>query len=210
MNAVFRRWAEEGLVWLPERGMGWLNVHDAPYDAEYFDKYARYAETDLGRAITASRVDLTLKHQRSGVLVDVGIGSGAFVEARRRWAPRTFGYDVNPAGVEWLATSGYWLDPYAIKVDAVSLWDVLEHIPDPAPLFANVREWVFCSLPIVPGDGPPPADWKHLRRDEHCLYFTRRGLIEFMEEHGFRCVEHSTPETLLGREDIETFAFRRA
>lgn len=205
MNAVFQRWASEGLVWLPERGMGWLNVTESPYDAAYFDKYREYAETEMGRAITAARVALVRRHAPDArTVVDVGIGCGAFVEAAD-----CYGYDVNPAGQEWLITRGSWLNPYHNPVDAVTMWDVLEHIEEPERLLETVREWVFVSLPIVPGDGPPPLDWRHLRRDEHCLYFTRDGLIAFMAEHGFRCVEHGTPESLLGREDIGTFAFRR-
>lgn len=204
MNAVIRRWRDEGLTWLPERGVGFLPVTEAPYDAAYFDKYRTYAETPMGRALNDARVALVQKHAPGVQLVDVGIGCGAFVEAMG-----CYGYDVNPAGVEWLVVEGRWLDPYHNTVDAVSMWDVLEHIAEPEHLLSHVREWVFCSLPIVPGDGPPPLDWKHLRRDEHCLYFTRDGLIAWMAEHGFAVVEHNTAESVIGREDIGSFAFRR-
>ncbi|HEX6924345.1 MAG TPA: methyltransferase domain-containing protein [Longimicrobiaceae bacterium] len=204
MNAVFQRWASEGLVWLPERGVGFLRVTEAPYDAEYFAKYERYAETPMGRAITKARLDLVRRHTKTRILCDVGIGCGAFAEAAD-----CCGYDINPVGEAWLRKNGRWLNPYETRVDAVTMWDTLEHIADPAPLLANVRRWVFVSLPIVPGDGPPPLDWKHLRRDEHTLYFTRDGLIRFMDAHGFACVEHSTAESLLGREDIGSFAFKR-
>lgn len=208
MNKVFARWREADLVWLPERGVGYLPVQDAPYDEAYFEKYEIYAKSPMGRAITDARVELTLKHQRYGVLVDVGIGCGAFVAARSHWVA-TKGFDVNPAGVRWLQQKKAWCDPTQEEVDAISFWDCLEHIPSPEAMLSNVRNFVFVSLPIVPGNGPPPLDWKHLRRDEHCWYFTRRGLIEWMGEHGFECIEHGTPESLLGREDIDTFVFRR-
>ena len=205
MNAVFAQWARDGLVWLPERGMGWLNVTEAPYDAAYFDKYRAYADTEMGRAITATRVALVRRHAPRDRVCDVGIGCGSFVEAMD-----CEGFDVNPAGVRWLNDRLRFCDPREQTVDAATFWDVLEHIAQPAAILDNVRKWVFVSLPIVPGDGPPPLDWKHLRRDEHCLYWTRAGLIAWMGEHGFECIEHNTAESLLGRDDAHTFVFRRS
>lgn len=197
----------EGLVWLPERGMGWYPVTDAPYDADYFAKYEGYAATEMGAAITAARVALVDRWAGPGArVVDVGIGCGDFVRAR----PGTYGFDINPAGVCWLKDRWLWLDPYEQPVDAATFWDCLEHIADPAPLLANVRGWVFVSLPIVPGGGPPPPDWRHLRRDEHCWYWTHEGFVGWMAAHGWELLEHSRVESDLGRQDIGTYAFRRA
>jgi hypothetical protein len=195
------------LVWLPEHGMGWLPVTEAPYDAAYFAKYEGYAATEQGRAITAARIDLVARHAGEDVLVcDVGIGCGDFIS--ERLGP-TYGCDINPAGVAWLEARGLWLNPWERPVSALSFWDCLEHIANPAPLLANAREWVFVSLPIVPGDGPPREDWRHFRRDEHTLYWTAPGFIAWMREHGFECREHNQMETALGRQDIHSFAFRR-
>lgn len=206
-DPLFEAWADQGLVWLPERGMGRLHVHEAPYDEDYFQKYERYAATEMGREITAARVALVERHVGGHAqVVDVGIGCGDFVEA---YTGRARGYDVNPVGVQWLKRRGLFRDPREGGADALTFWDALEHIPDPRPFLAAARRWVFCSIPIVPGDGPPALDWKHLRRDEHVWYFTRRGLIGWMREQGFRCVECCAAEILLGRDDIETFAFHR-
>jgi hypothetical protein len=204
-DATFHEWATAGLVWLPERGMGFYPVAEQPYDAAYFEKYERYAATEMGRAITAARVALVHRHAPAATVVDIGIGSGDFIAARGEW---TYGYDINPAGVAWLQSR----DLYAhapTTAEALTFWDSLEHLPDAAAFVASARRWVFCSLPIVPGDGPPRMDWKHFRPTEHCWYWTYRGLIKWMEEQGFACVEHNTMETLLGREDIGTFAFKR-
>lgn len=204
-DAAFERWLVEGLVWLPERGMGWYPVAEAPYNAAYFAKYQRYAATPMGRSITAARIDLVERHAGSSLVCDVGIGCGDFVDDH----PRAYGFDINPAGVDWLLKRGRFFNPWKHQVDALTFWDCLEHIPNPGPLLANAREWVFVSLPIVPGDGPPPLDWRHLRRDEHCLYWTADGFVLWMAEHGFGCVEVNDEETRLGRQDILSFAFRR-
>ena len=141
-------------------------------------------------------------------LVDVGIGSGAFVELRRSRGRTTYGYDVNPAGIEWLEQRMLLVDPHLVSFDAMTLWDVLEHIPDFQSLLANVREWVFLSLPIF-RDAEHVLASKHFKPDEHCWYFTRAGLVDALNLCGFGLVGESMIETELGREDIGTFAFRR-
>lgn len=204
-DAWYERAAHDGLVWLPELGMGRLVVHEAPYDAAYFAKYEAYAATDMGRRLTRARVQL-VNGYTAGEVVDVGIGCGDFITAR---GGPTYGYDINPAGVDWLERQGRMRDPYSSPVDSVSLWDVLEHIPEPGALLRNVRRYLFTSLPIVPGEGPPAKDWKHLRRDEHCWYWTRAGFCQWIHLHGFDVLDITEVEQQLGREDVLTFACER-
>jgi acyl-phosphate glycerol 3-phosphate acyltransferase len=52
------------------------------------------------------------------------------------------------AGLAWLEQRMLLVDPHLVSFDAVTLLDVLEHIPDFQSLLSNVREWVFMSLPI--------------------------------------------------------------
>lgn len=207
-DPVFARWRDGGLVWLPERGMGYYPVAETPYDGEYFEKYVEYAETPMGQELDRTRVGLVTRHSPPGTrVVDVGIGCGAFVDALRPHR-ETYGYDVNPAGVEWLEARGLLVDPFETVVDAVTFWDVIEHIPDVHRLLENVQQWVFASLPIFTGPDHVLRS-KHFRKDEHCWYWTRDGFIGWMAEHGFECVEHGTPESIAGREDIHSFALRR-
>jgi hypothetical protein len=75
-------------------------------------------------------------------------------------------------------------------------------------LLANVREWVFLSLPIF-RDAEHALGSKHFRPDEHCWYFSLEGLVFAMKTCGFELVTHSRIESELGREGIGTFAFKR-
>jgi len=179
-----------------------------PYDREYFERFDRDAHTPLGCALMMARVEFVDRHHR-GTLVDVGIGSGAFIEQRQAGGQTTYGYDVNPVGLRWLDERMLLLDPYKCPCNAISLWDVLEHIPDYRPLLANVKKWVFLSLPIF-RDAEHVLRSKHFRPTEHCWYFSRPGLVFAMKQCGFELVSESNVETELGREDIGTFAFRRA
>src|SRR5262245_66683282 len=143
------QFARGRLTWWPELGIGCYPVEAglAPYDRDYFERFDQQARTELGRALMQARFNFVEQHYR-GTLIDVGIGSGAFVELRQNRRRPTYGYDVNPAGIEWLQQRMLLVDPHLVAFDAATLWDVLEHIPDFRSLIANVREWLFLSLPI--------------------------------------------------------------
>lgn len=206
-DQVFLHEVQCELVWIPRRGVGFYPAAGDVYDQAYFNKYIQYSRTPLGQALTHDRVNLVNRYTMDQDHVDVGIGCGAFIEMRELQIP-TYGYDINPAGVEWLTQRNLWVDPRQSIVASVSFWDVLEHIPDPAEILDNVTHRVFMSTPIF-ADAEHVLRSKHFRPDEHCWYWTRDGLLWWMGKHGFDCVEHSTPESLLGREDIHTFVFRR-
>lgn len=199
-----------GLVWIPSLGMGRLRTHDDPYDGDYFANYERLARSAMGAQISDARVSLVRRHLKDGeLLVDVGIGCGSFVDAARTAGIHAFGYDVNMTGIRWLHDRHLFHDPYREPVDALTLWDVLEHVREPRPLLEAAGKWVFCSLPIVPDIGPPTPLWRHYKPREHCWYWTRAGFIGWMAGHGFKLVEKNRNESDLGRLDIESFAFRR-
>ncbi len=201
--------AARRLTWWPDIGIGYYPVEAgiAPYNTAYFDRFADQANSEIGRTLMRARVDFVARHF-SGTLVDVGIGSGAFVELRNQGRRKTYGWDVCPKAMKWLADKNLLIDPNLVPVDAISLWDVLEHIHDFRHLLDNVREWVFVSLPIF-NDCDHVLGSKHFRKDEHVWYFTAPGLITVMNSLGFDCIEHSDIETKIGREDIGSFAFRR-
>lgn len=198
------------LQWLPELGIGWYPVTEQPYDASYWHRYRALDRTPTGEALTALRLELVRKHW-GGDLVDVGIGGGRFVEERMQQHVErlcTWGFDVNPLAVEWLHGRAAYLDPSRNPISAATFWDSLEHIHDPAPVLANISRFAFVSLPIFTGPEHVLRS-KHYRRDEHCWYFTRDGFARFMRSFGFELVEHNFMEQAAGREDIETFVFKR-
>jgi len=193
---------DANLQWLPELGIGWYPVTAQPYNGDYWENYRRLDKSPSGDALTAMRIALVEKYW-SGVVVDVGIGGGRFVSER----PLTWGFDVNPAAVAWLKGRDLFRDPYEHLVDAVTFWDSLEHIHDPRPLLANVRKFVFVSLPIFE-DVAHVLRSKHFKKEEHCWYFSARGFESFMLSLGFQTVERNTMEQSC-REDISSYVFRR-
>ena len=187
--------------------MGYYPVTDQPYDQNYWDKYVGYAKSEMGRKITEARIKWVNQWASGLPVVDVGIGCGHFIEERVKTDP-TLGFDINPVGVRWLEDRSLLVSPYETEVDAVSFWDVIEHIHNPEPLLRNVRQYVFASIPIF-RDASQVLTSKHFRKDEHCWYWTARSFPTFMGWFGFDFIGASRFETDLGREDIMTFSFKR-
>lgn len=210
---MLETFARHSLTWFPELGVGYYECHGAPYDAAYFARYQRQAATPMGEALTLQRVQLVKRHLgdlalRTRPVLDVGIGSGAFVEACRAEGIAAYGYDVNPAGVRWLEQRELYRDLYGAAHPIVTFWDALEHIRDLRSALARCCWWVFVALPIF-RDGEHVLRSKHFRRDEHYWYFTRDGFRRFVQAEGFEVLDIVATETALGREDIETFVLRR-
>lgn len=206
---------EIALVWDDEKGYGYfpvdkyLEVHKQadPYDQAYFKKYEGYAATELGRKITDFRLK-TVNKLTNGLVVDIGIGSGQFVEERNRLGKPTHGHDINPLGIKWLQEKG-WHANLLEPVEVMTFWDCLEHIQDPKPLLSLVTRFVVVSIPIFT-DYKSVINSKHYRKTEHYHYWNHMGFVSWCWSQGLRLVEYSDAETELGREGIRTFIFRRA
>lgn len=198
------------LIWFEEAGFGYFEVPEAAqhYDGEYFARYAAQATSTVGIALMNARANLVQKWA-AGRLVDVGIGSGAFLEERyRRDFTGDKGFDVNPIGIDWLKRRGAFGDLYAETWPVATFWDALEHIRRPDLALAQVEFMAFVALPIFTGVEHVLRS-KHYRRDEHFWYFTRRGFVAWAKSQGFDVVDIVATETALGREDVETFVLRR-
>lgn len=207
-DSDFEALAETELVWLPEYGMGYFPVSKCQevYNEDYFDKYKQYTDTPMGVEITKKRIEF-VKQYYTGPLVDIGIGCGNFVETRNK-VELTGGFDVNEVGIKWLKERTWFVDPYTVKINAATFWDSLEHIHEPDWILNNISQWVFTSLPIFK-DCEHLLRSKHFKKEEHCWYWTKEGLVRWMFGKGFSLAGVSRFETELGREDIETFAFKR-
>lgn len=140
-----------------------------------------------------------------GRLLDIGTAAGAFLAAAR-----ARGWDVE--GCEpnrWMAQWGS--EHYGLRIrtgevfdqdfppasfDVVTLWDVIEHTPDPARVIGRVAELVKPGGLLVvnyPDRGSWLArllgrKWPFLS-SVHLYYFTRRTIRQLLERHGFEVVD---------------------
>lgn len=193
------------LLWSDELGYGWHSREPMSYEGDYWDSYVERDASPMGAALTQARIDLVrsfLGHE-SHKVVDIGIGGGRFVDQLN-----CKGFDVNDRAVEWLSRDGRLVNPYIERVDAITCWDSLEHIPNPEALIGGVDRFVFVSMPIY-RDQSDCLKSKHYKPGEHLWYFTSNGLIQYMDKLGFECLLVDDIESRLGREGITSFVFRR-
>jgi SAM-dependent methyltransferase len=152
------------------------------------------------RAVNAIRLG-TLGHP-TGRLLDVGCGKGHFLASAR-----AAGWDA--VGLEYAQSSAdeakarYGLDVIVAdymtaslgeRFDAVTMWHVLEHLPDPLSAIERARSLLVDDgrlLISVPNLSSLQArifgpDWLHLDLPRHLFHFTPRSLERLLERGGFR------------------------
>lgn len=159
------------------------------YDREYYEKYNRYEKTDLGKKINKIRWSLVERYLTGNVRVlDWGAGNGSFV----RSSPNGFhlgAFDINPFSPykDWSTVNKEW--------DAVTMWDVLEHLEHPAEFIGSLKtRYIFLVTPDVTCAKDDLAKWKHFRPDEHQHYFSDTSLYTMLERKGFSVLEVNREE----------------
>ena len=206
-NDLFETMSRHRLCWIAHLGIGYLEVYGEHYDEAYFENYRSLPKPRSACTSTTFAPSLSAPMRRTPCASpDNGIGDGAFLQAFD--SSRGMGYDVNPAGVAWLKSREKWGDLYASDWPAATFWDSLEHIRDPSLALAQISHTAFVSIPIF-ADLSHVLRSKHLKPSEHYWYFTRDGFSEFVKGQGFEVLFWTNRESLIGREDIETFVLRR-
>src|SRR5262249_30013694 len=124
------------------------------YDSEYFfggNVHGGYVDYDAEKEAMKSTMHaclakLSAAHAK-GRLLDIGAATGSFVAMANADGWDAEGLEISPAAVEAGKKKGLRMtqgvlthDSYAeASFDAVTFFDVLEHVPDPNVFLADVR-----------------------------------------------------------------------
>lgn len=137
-----------------------------------------------------------------GCLLDAGCGTGRFVRAAQRVGWEAAGLDVSSwavciarrrcPGARFEMGLLPQVDVPAASVDVVTLWNVLEHLPQPLETLARIRTWLrpdgwlFLSMPDAESRIARLAGrrWVLLLR-EHLWYFSRATIARLLAGAGF-------------------------
>jgi 2-polyprenyl-3-methyl-5-hydroxy-6-metoxy-1,4-benzoquinol methylase len=174
------------------------------YDAED-DTAARAADH-----AAAHQLDLMAARQSPGELLDVGCAAGNFLVAARDRGWTVHGVELNPDTAELARAKGLdvmtgTLDDVTLaegSLDAVTMWDVIEHVPDPLALLSAARRLLapdgllWLATPNVAGLFPvaslkvagPVGRWPHPEPPYHLFQFSAATISEALRRAGFRSV----------------------
>lgn len=153
------------------------------YDEEYLKRFEERAATELGRKIYAERWRLIEKYcEGEMTLLDYGCATGAFHESSVNGF-KTYGYDINPH-------SSYNAFPKDKPIEILTMWDVIEHLPDPVGVVMNINpQWLFLSTPNLESVRGDIRAWRHYRPKEHLYYFDKDSLQVILDSILYEIVE---------------------
>jgi 2-polyprenyl-3-methyl-5-hydroxy-6-metoxy-1,4-benzoquinol methylase len=200
-NEPFAACAECGLVLINPRPR--FEQVATTYDAGYSRGYINKATKKIARCRRwVNRV--ARRHGLGGRWLDVGCSAGFVVAAAEEVGFEAFGVEIEPAAVEYgrqqlgltnltvgtLETQEY---PEAF-FDVVSMYDVIEHVPDLNRTVAELARILKPSgvveirTPDV-GHWSTPKDlatWKEVKPSEHLYYFSATTLCRLFARHGLQ------------------------
>lgn len=146
---------------------------------------------------------------RAGALLDVGCGSGEVLAAARARGWRTQGVEPERTGAQMARHRGLDVAVATLEeaglpersYDVVSIFHVLEHMPDSRSFLRTLARWarpggaVVVEVPNWHGVQRRRlrADWPGLRPGEHLVHFTPRTLAATMRASGIEPVCVRTP-----------------
>ncbi len=178
------------------------------YDAGYFDTTGTAGYDDYASLEPTLRVNFARRIRALGApppggrLLDVGAGLGFAVDEATRAGWRAHGVEITRDAArsarrggqrgEFVVSSALALGFADERFAAVTLWDVLEHLPDPHRACAEAARVLMPGgiLALTTGDVGSivarlsRARWHLYTLPEHLYFFSRHSLRELLGAHG--------------------------
>lgn len=155
-------------------------------------------------------LSLMAKHlPRRGRLLDVGAATGYFIDLANKNGWSAQGIDISAHAANEARRRGLLVEAATLEsfraadsaFAAVTMWDVLEHLPDPAAAVQKIHALLQPGglLAINTPDSSSlwarlwRGKWQALVPPEHMILFTKRSLEILLGEAGYEILESANP-----------------
>ena len=182
------------------------------YEEDYFTGatrgygYSSYESDKTAMVPTFKRYLSLLSYYayHAGTLLDVGAATGLFVRLAKERGWNAHGIDISHFAVQEAQKKGIPVHqgtltsiPHAYKnIDAITLWDVFEHIRDPHKDLKVIHS-LLAPNGLLALNTPDAASltarllgprWHLIIPPEHLFLFTKRALTLLLEKNGFSVI----------------------
>ena len=219
----------ETFCWVRCRRCGLIYLNPRPSLAEMsryypanYEPFTRQERTGNGlgyRLAVAKKCRIAGRGLGSGRLLDVGCGSGDFMLGMRERGWQVYGLDISPEAVNLARRSGQEVflgqlleAPFdRHSFDLVTMWDVLEHLHDPAAYLAQVARLLKPGGRfVVTLPNPRSVDfrlfgpvWTGLDVPRHLYVFGRAALMALFHQAGLKV---SAARCIIGGQRVSTWS----
>lgn len=133
-------------------------------------------------------------------LLDVGYGSGSFLQVSSQIVKHTYGHDIN--GYPIPECSDFVHNIQENYYDVVTFFDSLEHFPDIYFLDTLKCKYICISVPWCHYFSDEWfSTWKHRRPNEHLWHFNQESLCRFMDSQGYDVLNFGNFEDTIRKTD---------
>jgi 2-polyprenyl-3-methyl-5-hydroxy-6-metoxy-1,4-benzoquinol methylase len=173
------------------------------YTREYEDgRYAQFASVgETRRLIASQRVREVSGLAGPGRWLDIGCSTGDFVAAALEAGAQGEGLDISGPAVARARERGLIAHHSGVEeftpgapYEAITAFDVVEHLLDPRAFLARVREWLLPGATLVMTTPDVSSlyprllmgrHWFYYWPDEHLIYFQPSTISRLLAEEGF-------------------------
>lgn len=212
-DGVFRSTNTYEIVRCKSCGLVFTDAREAPPPATlyaHFDQQETVALRKLRSALAIflrQRAAVVRAVKTSGRLLDYGCGNGAFAQWMSRHGFEAVGLEPfslgAPRTAENLTLIREPLESAAPKLDrfdVITLWHVLEHVPNPVELLKSLRNLLKedgALIISVPNFESLQSEvfrgsWFHLDPPRHLIHFDERSLTDCLARAGLKRVHETT------------------
>jgi len=167
-----------------------------------------FAEKGLYISRFQERLREISRFKKEGRLLDIGCAMGYFLEVAKEKGWQTYGVEISAFASQYASDSGSNVFTGTLEeaeypgqsFDMITLWHVLEHMPDPLGCLQKIQRLLKRTGLIaieVPNIGSRRSKrlrekWDQLKPQEHLYYFTPDVLRKMVKKAGFKIVKIKT------------------